>query len=105
MGQLDLLLGPSEEDGLEGNGFLSPFFGPRQGNRIRQQELPPSVGFLFRPRTISPLPVSPPPQAGTQASPPYYARFTEEQGFATDPAYHAATESRLPGLEDGPADA
>ena len=100
MGLLDLLLGSSEDDATDGNGFLAPFFGSGQSDRF-----PPSVGFFWRPQTVSPAPVSSSPQSGIQAGPTYYSRNSENQGFAVGPTLEAAEESRLPGLENGPADA
>jgi hypothetical protein len=93
-----LLLGSG--DAKDGDGFLSPFFGSGQSNRFQ-----PSVGCFWRPQTASPAPASASPQSGIQAVPTYYSRIGENQGFAVRPALDAAKESRLPGLENGPADA
>jgi hypothetical protein len=101
MGLFDLLLGSSDGDDADGHGFLAPFFRPGQSNQIR----PSVAGFSWRPQMPSPAPMSASSQSGNQAPPSYYSRLSEGQGFAVGPAIDAAKESRLPGLENGPADA
>ena len=104
MGLLDLLFGSSGDDATAGNGFLAPLFGP--SNSPPPRDLPRAVSrFPLHPWTVSPLPVQSPQPVQTRTPNSYWARISEENGFAKGPASNAALESELPGIEDGPADA
>jgi hypothetical protein len=59
----------------------------------------------MRLRPALPLLAYSPQPVQTQATPESWYTRVKKYGFAADPARHAATESGLPGIEDGPADA
>ena len=105
MGLLDLLFGSSGDDRADGNGFLASLFGPSSSSPA--SDLPRAT-----PQLVETQPPHPywSPEGDRQGIPAHdlsddWARISEENGFVKDPAIHAALESGLPGVVNGPADA
>lgn len=100
MGLFDLLLGSSQDD--RPKGFLSPFSGAQWNDRFRGQNSPHA--FVGIPLQAPVLP-KPPAYTDPRGRARDWSEELEGKDFAKDPALYAAIDSRLPGLEDGPADA